>query len=278
MAKLQKSTAVLAASTLLGLFFFSGTVVAAQAAPSAIAIKAADPIGTIGSNGDDADSDDDSSKESKKEQKQEQKQEQKKLEREARDEESAMPIGEKKRKELREKFGNKDSLGLPPIVIHPEDDGDEEDDSSAPVVKPRKKPATSLTSPSPASTTAPVDPSITTNTQSLKGGQLATGSATIAGSGANQSVATNTPKSTIKNQSPKQQLGSSSVTQEQVAPIDVKTIDFTGKTPADKFVEAATASIGAMAIGAISLGVVTMIRGKRQQKDLKAEYQYSSTE
>lgn len=273
MAKLQKSTAVLAASTLLGFFFFSGTVVAAEAAPSAIAIKAADPIGTIGS--DDADSDDDSSKESKKEQKQEQK----KLEREARDEESVKPSGDKKRKELREKFGSKDSLGLPPIVIHPEDDNDEEDDSSAPVDKPKKKSASSATSPSPVSTTATVDPSITTNTQSLKGGQLATGSATIAGSGANQSVSKSGASEGVANtQSPQQQVGGSSVTQEQVAPIDVKTIDFTGKTPADKFVEAATASIGAMAIGAISLGVVTMVRGKRQQKDLKAEYQYSSTE
>lgn len=272
MAKLQKSTAVLAASTLLGFFFFSGTVVAAEAAPSAIAIKAADPIGTIGS--DDADSDDDSSKESKKEQKQEQK----KLEREARDEESVKPSGDKKRKELREKFGSKDSLGLPPIVIHPEDDG-EDDDAVGPIVAPKKKPTASPTATATATPTATVDPSITTNTQSLKGGQLATGSATIAGSGANQSVSKSGASEGVANtQSPQQQVGGSSVTQEQVAPIDVKTIDFTGKTPADKFVEAATASIGAMAIGAISLGVVTMVRGKRQQKDLKAEYQYSSTE
>ena len=275
MAKLQKSAAVLAASTLLGFFFFSGPVLAAQATPLNVVIKTADPIGTVGSNEDD--SDEDSSKDLKKEQKQEQK----KLERETHEKEGDTPKVEKKRKELREKFGDKDSLGLPPIVIHPEDDSDDEGESSAQIVKPRKKPSTSATSPAPASPTTNVDPSITTNTQSLKGGQLATGSAAIAGSGAGASQSVSTSGSTTsvtQNQSTKQQTGSANTTQEQVAPIDVKSIDFTGKTPADKFVEAATVSIGAMAAGAIALGAVAMLRGKRQQKDLKAEYQYSSTE
>ncbi|MEY4981479.1 MAG: hypothetical protein RL174_817, partial [Actinomycetota bacterium] len=190
---------------------------------------------------------------------------------------------EKKRRELREKFGNKDAIGIPPIVLHPriekdedENEKDDDDDSAATFVPPKKKPSAS---PSAISNPAVViEPSVKTNTQSIKGGQLATGSSEGAAVGQIQSVLPTKPTESIAGTQNSSPVGGASTSQNQIAPIDIKTIDFTGKTPTEKFLEAASVSIGAMAAGAIALGATAMIRGRRQQKELNSEYQYSASE
>jgi hypothetical protein len=274
MAKLQKFAALLAAGSVLGIFVIIGPTSAALAAPSSAIVKTADPVGTIESGDSESDDDDDDDAvEAPKIKKPHPKVE---------DGETSTTEGtEKKRRELREKFGTKDSLGLPPIVIHPEDDDDDEDDAVA--VKPKKKQkVTGLVTPSPTSTptaTATVDPSIITNTSSLKGGQLATSpSAVKPSTTSNQAVNPQQVQGVTGSTSNQKTQSSNTLPEQQSAPIDIKNADVTGKTPTDKFFEASTSAIGAMAIGAVALGAVALVRGKRQQKELKAEYLYSSGE
>ncbi len=276
MAKLQKFAALLAAGSVLGIFVISGPAGAAFAAPTSTIVKTADPVGTIESGDSESDDDDDDDAvEAPKIKKPHPK---------VKDgETSTTERTEKKRRELREKFGTKDSLGLPPIVIHPEDDEDDDSDDDAVAVKPKKKQkVTGLVTPSPTSTptaTATVDPSIITNTSSLKGGQLATSpSAVKPSTTSNQAVNPKQVQGVTGSTSTQKTQSSSTLPEQQSAPIDIKNADVTGKTPTDKFFEASTSAIGAMAIGAVALGAVALVRGKRQQKELKAEYLYSSGE
>jgi len=273
MAKLQKFAALLAAGSVLGFFVATGPTSAALAASSVTVIKAADSVGTIDSNSDEEDADDenDDASEAPKLNRQNPKVEDSESDRTQRI--------EKKRRELREKFGNKDSLGLPPIVIHPEgDDDDEDSDDDAATIKPKKMPVASL-KPTPISsptTTATVDQSIFTNTSSLKGGQLATSPSAIKPTAtSNQSVNPQQVQG-VTGPTSSQKTQSSTLPEQKSAPLDIKNADVTGKNPTDKFFEASTSAIGAMAVGAVALGALTVIRGKRQQKELKAEYLYSS--
>lgn len=280
MAKLQKFAALLAAGSVLGIFVITGPASAALAAPSGVVIKTADSVGTIESDDEDDDSSENDSVEAPK-----LKQHKDKLE----DSESNSTNRiEKKRRELREKFGNKDSLGLPPIVIHPNKDDDSDDDDSdddSVALKPKKKKSVALVSPSPSATpssasTATADPSIITNSSSLKGGQLATSpSAVKSQSNTKQTLAPEVKQgATGSTATSTQKTQSNTLPEQQSAPIDIKNADVTGKTPTDKFFEASTSAIGAMAVGAFALGAMTIVRGKRQQKEQNAEYFYSSGE
>lgn len=259
MAKPQKLAAVLTAGAMLGLFIATGPALLANAAPSSVIIKSADLLETDDST-DDADESDSMVK----------------LEKPSPSEKRE---SEKLRRELRKKFGSHDNLTVPPVFIHPEDqddelDEDESDDDSAAIV-PKKKPTVS---PSPAATaTATPEPSVTATTSSLKGGSIIPNPSSVT---TGQQASVSEPTQSINQ--PQQQTGQTSadtvVSPTQANLIDLQQVEISRQSPADKFIEAATISLGAMGVGAIALGAVTVIRGSRGSKQPKSEYLYSSGE
>lgn len=255
MAKLHKLAAILTAGSVLGLFFASGVTLAANAASTAgLIVKTADSV----TSDDSTDESDETAGE---------------ITRPDKPKPNERSDFQKKRHELRDKFGSKDSLGLPPIVIHPEDDG--EDDDAAETKLPKTKPTLA---PAPtASATATVDPSIKTGTSSLKGGTLVSNPPTVAGNAQNSAVSPGSATGTASQQQPAGSTNSV-VSPNEATPIDIEKAEISRQTDADKFIEAATLSLGAMGIGALALGAVTVIRGKRQLKEQAAEYQYTSAD
>jgi hypothetical protein len=269
MAKLHNLATILTVSSILGLFFAAGAPLSANAAPShSIVIKAADS-----DSSDDSDSDDDDDSDEDVE-----------ITRPKNPKFNERTAVEKKRHELREKFGSKDSLGLPPIVIHPEDDSDDDsgeaDDDAASTKLPRKKkPAlTPVPSPSPsASVAVTTDPSVIASTSSLKGGSIVPNPAAVQGTTQNSKLPQGTSNSISKEQLG-QTAGAGTLKPNEAAPIEIEKAEISRRSDADKFIEAATTSLAAMGIGAIALGAITVVRGKRQLKEQVAEYQYNAGE
>lgn len=156
------------------------------------------------------------------------------------------PEGEKKRKELEEKYGKKDRLALPPLVIRPirdtddleaeadEDDEDEEDSSVA--------------GSSVRQTPAPQNPMVSE----------VSGSVGIASAGF---IAINPVSASNAGNA----ASGRAVNPEQSNPIDISQVKFSRKTPAEVFIQASQVGLYAMAVGAVALGLVAASRAIRRK-------------
>lgn len=154
------------------------------------------------------------------------------------------PVGEKKRKELEEKYGKKDRLALPPLVIRPirdtddleaEADENDEDDSTVAGSTVRQTPAPDSTADSGAS-----------------------GSVGIASAGF---IAINPVSASNAGNA----ASGRAVNPEQSNPIDISQVKFSRKTPAEVFIQASQVGLYAMAVGAVALGLVAASRAIRRK-------------
>ncbi len=154
------------------------------------------------------------------------------------------PEGEKKRKELEEKYGKKDRLALPPLVIRPirdtddleaEADEDDEDDSTV-------AGSTVHQTPAPDSTAA----------------AGVSGSVGIASAGF---IAINPVSASNAGNA----ASGRAVNPEQSNPIDISQVKFSRKTPAEVFIQASQVGLYAMAVGAVALGLVAASRAIRRK-------------
>lgn len=154
------------------------------------------------------------------------------------------PESEKKRKELKEKYGKKDRLALPPLVIRPirdtddleaEEDQDDEEDSTIAGSTVRQTPA----------------PDSANNAG-------VSGSVGIASAGF---IAINPVSASNAGNA----ASGRAVNPEQSNPIDISQIKFSRKTPAEVFIQASQVGLYAMAVGAVALGLVAASRAIRRK-------------
>ncbi len=60
------------------------------------------------------------------------------------------------------------------------------------------------------------------------------------------------------------------------APIEMSNVRPNSKTPADVFIESAQIGIGAMAAGAVVLGITAAVRGQRSRRETKTDFIYEA--
>ena len=60
-------------------------------------------------------------------------------------------------------------------------------------------------------------------------------------------------------------------------PIEISGVNPTQQTPADSFLSAASYGLGAMAVGAAALAVMTLLRGSNRGTQSKSEFTYTSS-
>jgi len=155
-----------------------------------------------------------------------------------------VPMGEQKRKELEDKYGKQGHLSLPPLVIRPKRESDELSESSE------------------------------TNELEAEEGEAFTGAGATGGSSSTKGastggagVAAQSFISTNPATNSTQILGSSgtAVNPERNIPIDISSVKFSRKTPADTFIQAAQVGLVAMGVGAVALTVVAATRSIRRK-------------
>ncbi len=136
---------------------------------------------------------------------------------------------DRKHKDLEERYGKEGHLIVPPLVIRPENDAEQvEEDANGELVSSQK---TSVNS----------------------GFVLTTPSAGITGESVNP-TAGSLPAEVLTSFDPEQNL-----------PVEIDSSKLAGKSPADMFIESATAGLAAMAIGAIALGAIAGTRAIRRK-------------
>lgn len=170
-----------------------------------------------------------------------------------------------KRDELEQKYGKEGRLSLPPLVIRPKRDTDEVTESSAFEVEDDDDDDSSETS-------------TTSTTKIDKTGKASAGSATPGTSGSSstsQSSGLDTGVGAASagfiaiNPAAKNSLVTSKagtlVNPQQNVPIDISNVQFTRKTPADMFIQAAQVGLYAMGVGAIALSLIAASRAIRRK-------------
>ena len=154
------------------------------------------------------------------------------------------PMGEQKRKELEDKYGKQGHLSLPPLVIRPKRESDELSESSE------------------------------TDELEAEEGEAFTGAGATGGSSSSKGastggagVAAQSFISTNPATNSTQILGSSgtAVNPERNIPIDISSVKFSRKSPADTFIQAAQVGLVAMGVGAVALTVVAATRSIRRK-------------
>lgn len=154
------------------------------------------------------------------------------------------PMGEQKRKELEDKYGKQGHLSLPPLVIRPKRESDELSESSE-------------------TDELEAEEGEAFTGAGATGGSSSTKGASTGGAGvAAQSFISTNPATNST-----QILGSSgtAVNPERNIPIDISSVKFSRKTPADTFIQAAQVGLYAMAAGAFALSLVAVSRAIRRK-------------
>ena len=171
-----------------------------------------------------------------------------------------------KRNELEQKYGKEGRLSLPPLVIRPkrdtdevtessvfedDDDDDDEDSTKAPAVSSTKVDKTGTAS----AGSSPVGTKDSGSTSGVSGSDSGVGIASagfIAINPAAKNSLTTSKPGTLVNPT-------------QNAPIDITNVQFTRKTPADMFIQAAQVGLYAMGVGAVALALFAATRSIRRK-------------
>lgn len=168
-----------------------------------------------------------------------------------------------KRDELEQKYGKEGRLSLPPLVIRPKRDTDEVTESSAFEVEDDDD-----SSETPASSTTKIDKTGKASAGSATAGTNGTGS-TSQSSGLDSGVGAASAGFIAINPAAKNSLVTSKagtlVNPKQNVPIDISNVQFTRKTPADMFIQAAQVGLYAMGVGAIALALIAASRAIRRK-------------
>ena len=168
-----------------------------------------------------------------------------------------------KRRELEQKYGKEGRLSLPPLVIRPKRDTDDVAEGSAFEVEDEDDEGSATGSPS-------------SNNQIVSGtaNKATAGSATAgvsdqSSSGSNQTLGKATAGFIAVNPAAKGSVvavkSGTMVNPKQNTAIDLSTVNFTKKTPADVFIQAAQVGLYAMAAGALVLSAVAASRAIRRK-------------
>ena len=168
-----------------------------------------------------------------------------------------------KRDELEQKYGKEGRLSLPPLVIRPKRDTDEVTESSAFEVEDEDD-----SSETPASSTTKIDKTGKASAGSATAGTNGTGS-TSQSTGLDSGVGAASAGFIAINPAAKNSLVTSKagtlVNPKQNVPIDISNVQFTRKTPADMFIQAAQVGLYAMGVGAIALALIAASRAIRRK-------------
>ena len=168
-----------------------------------------------------------------------------------------------KRDELEQKYGKQGRLSLPPLVIRPKRDTDEVTESSAFEVEDDDD-----SSETPTSSTTKIDKTGKASAGSATAGTNGTGS-TSQSSGLDSGVGAASAGFIAINPAAKNSLVTSKagtlVNPKQNVPIDISNVQFTRKTPADMFIQAAQVGLYAMGVGAIALALIAASRAIRRK-------------
>jgi hypothetical protein len=145
-----------------------------------------------------------------------------------------------KRRELEQKYGKEGRLSLPPLVIRPKRDTDEVSESSAFEFE-----------------------------DEATAGSATAGTAGAISSGSNETVGSASAGFIAVNPVAKDSVvtvkSGTMVNPQQNTAIDLSTVNFTKKTPADAFIQAAQVGLYAMAAGAFALSLVAVSRAIRRK-------------
>ena len=174
-----------------------------------------------------------------------------------------------KRDELEQKYGKQGRLSLPPLVIRPKRDTDEVSEDSLidpDDVKPAKNPNKSPNKLNSGSATT------TDKTGAASAGSapapVRSGSSTDS-SGSDSGVSKASAGFIAINPAAKNSVvtpkAGTMVDPKQNAPIDISKAQFTKKTPADMFLQAAQVGLYAMGVGAIVLALIAATRSIRRK-------------
>ena len=164
-----------------------------------------------------------------------------------------------KRRELEQKYGKEGRLSLPPLVIRPKRDTDDVSEGSAFEVE---------------EDDAENGEVISGTTNKATAGSATTGSATNgtsdqSSSASSESVAKASAGFIAVNPAAKGSVvevkSGTMVNPQQNTAIDLSTVNFTKKTPADVFIQAAQVGLYAMAAGALVLSLVAASRAIRRK-------------
>ena len=174
-----------------------------------------------------------------------------------------------KRVELEQKYGKQGRLSLPPLVIRQKRDTDEVSDDTQidlDVTKPAKNPSKSPSKLNSGST-APIDKTGAASAGSAPA-PVRSGSSTDA-SGSDSGVSKASAGFIAINPAAKNSVltpkAGTMVDPKQNAPIDISKAQFTKKTPADMFLQAAQVGLYAMGVGAIALALIAATRSIRRK-------------
>ena len=177
-----------------------------------------------------------------------------------------------KRDELEQKYGKQGRLSLPPLVIRPKRDTDEVSDDTQTdldVTKPAKNPnkATNKSPKMNSGSTTTVDKTGAASAGSAPA-PVRSGSATDT-SGSDSGVSKASAGFIAINPAAKNSVVTpkpgTMVDPKLNAPIDISKAQFTKKTPADMFLQAAQVGLYAMGVGAIVLALIAATRSIRRK-------------
>jgi len=171
-----------------------------------------------------------------------------------------------KRNELEQKYGKEGRLSLPPLVIRPKRDTDEVTESSAFEVEDdddsSENPVTDSTMGQKIGKTGKA------SAGSATAGTNGTGS-TSQSSGLDTGVGAASAGFIAINPAAKNSLVTSKagtlVNPKQNVPIEISNVQFTRKTPADLFLQAAQVGLYAMGVGAVALSLIAASRAIRRK-------------
>lgn len=166
---------------------------------------------------------------------------------------------EEKRKELEKKYGKQGRLSVPPLVIRPmrdtddvaEDAADSNDTDDAAVG-------------TAGGTILGTDGKVNGAGAKIIGGQPLTGTSGPVGAANSKFIAIN-PVSAGETGLPGAAGAGRQVNPEQNTAIDISTVNFTRKTPADAFIQSAAVGLYAMAAGAVALAIFAATRAIRRK-------------
>ena len=168
-----------------------------------------------------------------------------------------------KRRELEQKYGKEGRLSLPPLVIRPKRDTDDVAEGSAFEIEDEDDEDSATGSPSSNNQV------VSGTTNKATAGSATAGTSDQSSSGSNQTVGKATAGFIAVNPAAKGSVvavkSGTMVNPQQNTAIDLSTVNFTKKTPADVFIQAAQVGLYAMAAGALVLSAVAASRAIRRK-------------
>lgn len=168
-----------------------------------------------------------------------------------------------KRRELEQKYGKEGRLSLPPLVIRPKRDTDEVSESSAFEIEDEDDESSASGSPSSSNEV------VAGTANKATAGSATAGTSGAIPSGSNETVGSASAGFIAVNPVAKDSVvtvkSGTMVNPQQNTAIDLSTVNFTKKTPADAFIQAAQVGLYAMAAGAFALSLVAVSRAIRRK-------------